>query len=319
MKDIREYHSLNSITFPDFVSDLLNSKYGKQTFFVWGKSGQRQNGIDIYSTENSTVIQCKYRDDNAKQRTKTMLKTELEKDAKHVANAGIDVKEFLMVSTYHHDVELQHYALQVRDKFKYKFNINYVGWEELRKWALEYPYILQKYFGRVLKSESIELVGINIDESACSWYPYEGHENVFYDRESTTSPFPVFDFTFINHWNNTIVLKAINLFAKKLYGGLSGLSLPPTKVESVHTYQMKFDYSKKNVLRTIPPIQIGADQAFRFKIQLALQRNGETVQIEGPNILFFSFDFNSNVTVVAPKVLLNTATDSNKIKLVLLS
>jgi hypothetical protein len=110
MNDIGEYHSLDSIRFQDFVCDLLNAKDGRQTFFIWGKSGQRQHGIDLYSSEKSTVVQCKYRENNT-QHTKTTLKAELEKDAKRVAETGIDVKDLLMVSTYRHDVELQHYAL----------------------------------------------------------------------------------------------------------------------------------------------------------------------------------------------------------------
>jgi hypothetical protein len=318
MAEIREYHSLNPSSFQDFVADLFNAKEHTNTYAIWGRHGQKQNGIDIFSSEKGTIIQCKYKNDSSA-KTKQQLKAEIEEEVIKAIGSGIKFNHFILTSTYPHDVELQHFAISLRDTKEYKFNISYVGWDELKKWTIQQPMLLNRYFGNILKPEMVELVGINIDTQACSWDPVEGYENVFYDKESEVPPHPVFDFTFVNHYNKTIVLKSIKLFVKSLYSGLSGLPLPPTKVESIHTYQMKFQYGKKNLLRADPPIQIGANQAFRFKLQLMNEYNGKIFQIEGRNILYFSFDFNSDITVVAPKVYLNTKNDNADIPIYVLS
>lgn len=318
MAELKEYHQLTSSTFQDFVVDLFNAKENTNTYAIWGRHGQKQNGIDVFSAEQGTIIQCKYKNDSST-KTKQQLKAEIEEEVKKAIGSGVKFNHFILTSTYPHDVELQHFAISLRDAKEYKFNISYVGWDELKKWTIQQPVLLNRYFGNILKPEMVELVSINIDTEACSWDPVDGFENVFYDKESETSPYPVFDFTFVNRFNKTIVLKSIRLFAKSHYSGLSGLPLPPSKVESIHTYQMKFQYGKENLLRANPPIQIGADQAFRFKLQLLKEYSEEIFQIEGRNVLYFSFDFNSDITVVAPKVYLNTKNDNAGIPIYVLS
>lgn len=317
MPNIKEYHSLNPSNFPDFIVDLFNVKEHTNTYTIWGKSGQKQNGIDIFSSQTNTVIQCKYKSDDVSEKARQALKKELAEEVEKVIVSGVKLKHFILVSTYRHDAELQYFALALRDEKEYPFEISYIGWDEVKKWALQFPTILNRYFGNLLKPEIIELVSINIDTLACSWDPVEGYENIFYDKISEVSPHPVFDFTFINHYSKTIVLKSICLFVKGLWSGFSGIP-QPSKVLPVHTYQMKFQYGKENVLRADPPIQVGANQAFRFKLQLMNEYAGKIHEIEGRNILFFSFDFNTDITVIAPKVYLNTKDESNKVEISLM-
>lgn len=317
MHQINEYHLLNHVTFPDFIVDLFNAKEKTADYIIWGKNGQRQNGIDIYSGSSNTAIQCKFKSDS-NSKTKSQLKVEIQEEVKKVVESGVPIDRFILVSTFNHDAELQHFSLELKLENNYDFNINYIGWDELRKWALNHPSIIARYFGDFLNAEVVELVSINIDQDECSWKSKSGFESIFYKKENALSPHPVFDFTFINHFSKTIVLKSIDLYVSSIWSGFSGLSFPQ-KIESVHTYQMGFRYDHDNAFILDPPIQIGSEQAFRFKLQLLNQYQDECFEIKGRNVLFFSFNFSSNITVVAPKVYLNTTNENESFSLVELS
>lgn len=317
MPNVKEYHKLNSSTFQDLVADLFNAKENTNTYTLLGRSGQKQHGIDIFSNQKATVIQCKYKDDqNSKASIIKSLKRELKKDVEQASQSGIEFNHFILVSTHRHDAELQYYAKELRDEFEYAFNISYIGWDEIRKWLIQFPEIHARYFKQFdLPFIPVEIVSIGTDQENCAWYQEDGHENTFYrDYQSDKSPFPVFDFTFVNHLDRTIVLKSIHLWVKSLYSGLSGIPMP-APLESSHTYQMKLQYGKESVLRAVPPLEIPKEQAFRFKLEAINEYNGEPYPVKGRNILYFEFQFSSNVKVIAPKVCLNTKNESNTIEI----
>lgn len=317
MPDVKGYHKLNSSSFQDLITDLFNAKENTNTYTLLGRSGQKQHGIDIISDQKATVIQCKYKDDqNPEPSIVSSLKKELKRDVEQAAQSPFEFNHFILVSTHRHDAELQHYAIELRDELEYDFNISYIGWDEIRKWLIQFPEIYTRYFkSHDLPFIPVELVSIGIDEENCAWQSADKHENTFYrDYKSKKSLFPVFDFTFVNHLNRTIVLKSIHLWVKGLYSGLSGIPRPAL-LESSHTYQMKFQYGKENVLNAIPPLEIPKEQAFRFKLETINEYDGEPYPINDRNILYFEFEFSSGVKVTAPKVYLNTQDESNTIKI----
>lgn len=315
------YHILNSSSFQDLITDLFNAKYNSNSYIQLGRSGQKQHGIDVFSNQDSTVIQCKHRNNlNSVSSIVKDLKKELKEDVKKAAQSDIAFNHFILVSTYRHDAELQHYAIELRDQFKYSFNISYIGWDEIIKWLIQLPEIYMRYFKHFdLPFIPIELFSVAIDSNNCSWESISDNENTFYRDQSSDKPeSPILDFSFINHLDRTIVLKSVRLWVKSLYSGFSGVP-KPTLLESSTTYCMSFQYRKENILKTIPPLEIPKEQAFRFKLQIANEYGGVTYSIKGRNILYFDFEFSSNVKVTAPKIYLNTKNEFNSVTLSILS
>ncbi|MDQ3110125.1 MAG: hypothetical protein M3R17_09535, partial [Bacteroidota bacterium] len=275
-----------------------------------------QGGVDVFSAEKKTAIECKYK--NARQGDKKIqsaLKTEMKNAVSEASTSDyIKFNHFILVSTFAHDKILQDYALELQAKHKYPFTISYIGWEEIQKWLFQYPHILERYFGNI-HGARVELVGINTDSANCSWIPFPSTSNAFEDIGSVKSPFPIFDFSFVNHLSKTIVLKSIRLRIKGLYSGLSGM--PRASVlKPLHKYVLNYDYSLgENILLADPPITVPSGQSFRFQVQVSKTYNGKIFAPDDRFMLYFAFDFNSDIIVVAPDILLNTETDDDFVQL----
>jgi hypothetical protein len=314
--EIKTHHAINGGQFEDMVADLFNAKENTNTYIISGRSGQYQGGADIYSAEKRTGIECKYKSMKpGARRVKEALMTELKGAVNDIMSYERSelFSHFILVSTYPHDKALQDYALELQSTGKYPFTISYIGWDEIQKWLFQFPHILHRYFGNLL-GDKVELVGVNVDSENCSWIPYPT-PNAFKDIESIKNPFPIFDFSFVNHLSKTIVLKSIRLRKKSLYSGLSGIPqasvlLPLCK------YVLNYDYSLgENILLADPPISVPPGQAFRFQVQVTEKWNNEFHAPNNRCLLYFSFDFNSDIQVIAPNILLNTETDNDFISL----
>jgi hypothetical protein len=312
--EIKTYHAINGAQFEDLVADLFNAKENTNTYIVSGRSGQYQGGVDIYSAEKKTAIQCKYRSGKQEtKKTRSELKTELESTISDmVFLESVTFSHFILVSTFAHDKYLQDFANDLQRKKNYPFTISYIGWDEIQKWLFQFPHILERYFGNI-HGTRVELVGVNMDSANCSWIPYPEKQNAFKDIESEKSPYPIFDFTFVNHLSKTIVLRAVRLRLKSLYSGLSGIP-HASLLMPICKYVMNYDSSLgENVLLADPPISVPAGQSFRFQVQVTVKYfDGEKLLApEHRNIAHFAFDFNSDITVLAPDILLNTTNEND--------
>ena len=75
-----EVHNLlNDEQFEELIARLFNCDYQTTTFQRFGKNGQKQYGVDVFSLEHKVLIQCKYKGDTSDK--KKMLKT-LKEDIK---------------------------------------------------------------------------------------------------------------------------------------------------------------------------------------------------------------------------------------------
>jgi hypothetical protein len=86
---------------------------------------------------------------------------------------------------------------------------------------------------------------------------------------------------------------------KGLYSGLSGI--PQVSVLTpLCKYVLNYNYSLgENVLLADPPISVPPGQAFRLQVQVTSKGNNEFYAPDGRCILFFAFDFNSDIQVIA--------------------
>lgn len=170
-----------------------------------------------------------------------------------------------------------------------------------------------------LPNLKIEFITVGIDSKNCSWTTYDNVPNAFLDHESKKSPFPILNFSLINHTKQTILLTGIQIGAKHLYSGLSGIPRPSI-LRSAIKYKFPIPNGEKEVIHQLEKqLEIPSEQAFKFQIELFEDgMNNEKYEIHGRKVLYFSFKFGAFI-IKAPNIFLNCKSENEKMKLVLLS
>jgi len=164
-----------------------------------------------------------------------------------------------------------------------------------------------------LPNSNIEFVSVTIDSKNCSWTSYDDFPNAFLDRESEKSPFPIFNFSLINHTKQTILLTAIKIGTKHLYSGLSGFPSPRVLRSSVK-YRFPVSGSEEYVTHILEDeLEIPSQQAFKFQVELFEGGRGDLkYEIDGRKILYFLFVF-GKYFIKIPDVFLNCKGEDDKV------
>ncbi|MGN6647374.1 MAG: hypothetical protein ACTHJT_12685 [Cytophaga sp.] len=167
--------------------------------------------------------------------------------------------------------------------------------------------------------DDIECVSIGIDNKKCAWEIYDNVSNAFINNDTNKSPFPIFTFSLINHSTKTILLKEINLNAKHLYSGLSGLPKPGI-LKTIAKFKIRIPTENEtSVFKLDNEIEIPSGRAFKFQIEVHEFWNKKYFPIEGRKVLFFTFHFNNEVAISLPKIFLNCKSEEEKMKISILS
>lgn len=131
--------------FEEFVKDAFNCKFNDSSFQPYGTRGQKQNGIDIFSTTKKIVIQCKKKD--IRRYNKDVineLKSEINKSLIDIKELKIEFDNFYIVSTAKRHVAIQDYVSDLSSKKS--FNIYFWGWDDLQPLINEYKYLREKFY-----------------------------------------------------------------------------------------------------------------------------------------------------------------------------
>ena len=162
-----------------------------------------------------------------------------------------------------------------------------------------------------IRDQAIEIGSIGIDRENCSWESYDDFPNAFVEIESSRSRFPILNFSLINHSSKTILLTEIALTAKHLFSGLSGIPTP-SLLKPIAKFKIEIKYDEEGTKFKLPDeIQVPAGQAFKFQVQLF----NADYPIEGKNVLYFTFNFNNSVSIIAPTIFLNCKSENEKMQL----
>lgn len=161
----------------------------------------------------------------------------------------------------------------------------------------------------------IECASITIDSENCSWKTYDNITNAFIDRRTNKSPFPILNFSLINHSLETVLFTEIQLKAKHLYSGLAGIP-QPRFLKSIAKFKIQVPNENATTeFKLINEIEVPSGQAFKFQVQLYTHRDNENFPIDGRKVLYFTFKFNKNVSVKAPIVFLNCKSENEKMQI----
>lgn len=302
--EFNDYDPLNSKDFENLIADLYNIKEATNTYIIYGRHGQKQYGIDIYSTETKTGIQCKFKNGNQQRKTvKAIIIKELEEEFISFYNSDIPFEHFILASNFPHDTEIQNVAIKLSKK--YGKSVSYIGKEVIKNDLVKYPVVANKYFGRFsISRDPISLVSYDIDETLCDWVKENGRNNSYRrSYNENINPFPVFDFRFINNTDSTIILNEIYVHIEYI-PSISGM--PQTGIlSSIIQYKLKIDTGKKiNKFRFIDPIYAEAKKPFRFHTELLELLDREEIYgtFSSGYFIKFIFKFNNNIQIKTPEL-----------------
>lgn len=142
--------------FENFILDLYNLKYPNAYFQLYGKRGNKQEGIDIISFKKRIAIQCKKKEiqrDNLKLLRE--LRSDFEKSVRQLIKLKTEIDQLIFVSTYANSTELNNYALIIQKKYLVPYSIIYIGWQDIERDALEHSTLIKKYYPEFFINKSI--------------------------------------------------------------------------------------------------------------------------------------------------------------------
>jgi len=135
----------DDVEFESLVRDLFASHWKDDNTIVYGRSGQKQNGVDVFGKpETSDLnygIQCKIR------RSGTLTKKELEKEITQAKNFLPKLDCYIIATTLSRDVSLQNTALELNESFKNDwFEVQIKFWEDICLLLAENIDVAKKYY-----------------------------------------------------------------------------------------------------------------------------------------------------------------------------
>lgn len=174
--------------------------------------------------------------------------------------------------------------------------------------------------GLIVKYQ-IECASITVDSRNCSWKSYENFPNAFINESNSKSPFPILNFSFINHTEKTVLLTDIYLKAKHLFSGFSG---PPTSsiLKSLAKIKISLPQQGETARHQLTnEIIVQSGSAFKFQVQIFSSSviDHETYLIHGKKVLYFTFVFSSNISLECPPIFLNCKSENEEMKICTLS
>lgn len=143
----------NPDIFEDMISDLFNHLDSTNSFKRFGKSGHKQKGIDIFSSEKDVAIQCKKKDLS---RRDVIIRQELfkdiENDVNQVLNNKLKIKitKLYIISTYNDHPDLDEFCEELKESLKTEFEIVYWGWQTIENRVSNYKGLLEKYWSNFI-------------------------------------------------------------------------------------------------------------------------------------------------------------------------
>lgn len=138
--------------FEDIVCDVCKKKYKKE-FQKYGRSGQKQNGIDIISIGIKKIIciQCK----NCK-----ISKKDIVKMINDVKECGLRISKFIIATNMFRDVKLQKFITEINNcnTENINFGICIIFWEDISNIIVSHKKLFRKYFSVIKREKPIDSV-----------------------------------------------------------------------------------------------------------------------------------------------------------------
>ncbi|MEJ1239588.1 hypothetical protein WBG78_15735 [Chryseolinea sp. T2] len=138
----------NEDYFEDFVCELYNLQHPDAHFERFGKRGDKQKGIDIFSITRREAIQCKKKDLSRKaSEVKSELKAEFESDIRQAMTvSGVDVQLMIFASTFGNNTDLEESLQSIATALKAPFKVMYIGWTSISTKMQNFPLFIRRHY-----------------------------------------------------------------------------------------------------------------------------------------------------------------------------
>jgi len=167
--------------------------------------------------------------------------------------------------------------------------------------------------GRSNSNHLIEFVNVTLDQS-CNWKVSKKNPLAFFEPNNEEADLPVLNFSFVNHFSKTVVLKTITAEVKYLPSGLSGLGPEPYTLQPSVKYRLVLvNGEKTNVLNLQSPLAIPSERAFSFQVEVCTGYMANVYPIENRVSVRFTFSFSQNMKISIPPILFNCHDEDEKL------
>lgn len=157
-------------TFEDIVCDIFARELNNRNFQRYGRSGQKQFGVDVVGISDGKIIgiQCKHFP-NGK-----ITESDLDNEVEKAESFFPKIENFYFVTSADRDTEITSYVYklsQQREK-EHKFPVVIKFWDDIYDWLVNYPDILYKHFTKyfpVSELENIQGKFLEADKETAEW------------------------------------------------------------------------------------------------------------------------------------------------------
>ncbi len=170
--------------FEAISADIIKKIWNDELITRNGRTGQRQNGIDIYGKPqhlggNYVGVQCKNKETDIK---------EIKSEIKKAENFRPPLKEMIFTIGSLSDVELQE-EIRIIDLCRTKenkFSIRALFWDDICLNLAEYPTLMEKHFPQFVerKSSLKAIIGKIMDSTIKDWM-FNDEEGVYTHKKDT--------------------------------------------------------------------------------------------------------------------------------------
>ncbi len=164
-------------TFEDIVCDVFARKYNNYNFQRYGRSGQRQAGVDIAGlTEGRMIgIQCKHHP------TGNIEIGEIDDEIVKSEGFSPPLSEYIVATSADRDTKAYSHVLDVsvQREREGKYPVTIKFWEDIYSWLTDYPDLLYKHFTKhfpVRQLENLQVPGLEANTRKTSVWPARAEE-----------------------------------------------------------------------------------------------------------------------------------------------
>jgi len=124
----------DDVLFEEFITEYFNDLNNTKSYDRFGRSGQKQDGLDIYSIEEKTVIQCKLKqlrlnnDNKIRDELINELNSDFESFTAYNSKNNLSYNKFIFTSTFHTDTHIITECTKLSNE---KITVEYWSWDRL--------------------------------------------------------------------------------------------------------------------------------------------------------------------------------------------
>ncbi|QKG28606.1 hypothetical protein [Campylobacter sp. RM16187] len=258
--------------FESIVCDLLNNIHNTTSFSLYGRNGQKQHGVDILSYEKNIICQCKLRNHvNSKSSIRNFI-NDVKKDIEFILKSNNIPRKIIIATTLENDTFLQNNLNGYLALNNSLVCIEFWSREYISNYIFSFREILNKYYP--FREQSVEIASIKILNKSIYQKSNQNSHLFKFQNIKNRNQLPIFDVSFINNTENTILLNSIEVYSTLLPIAKAGSYEKPAGILKITKkilvdikipHEINKEY--RNDIELQNPIYANPKSAFRIQVQ----------------------------------------------------